>query len=202
MIKNVIFDLGNVLLSFNPQNYLRSKIDKESKVQELYNEIFLSAEWPMLDRGTITEEEAVERIVGRSQGNGELIRKCMANWHDILIPMEENIGILKDIKANGYKMFILSNFHSLAYEKVTSRYVFFQLFDGGIISYQENLLKPEKGIYSVLTERYGIKPSESIFVDDTKVNIEGAREVGFETILFDGSINLREEFIKWKILND
>ncbi len=202
MIKNVIFDLGNVLLSFDPQGYLRTKIDNESKVQELYNEIFLSEEWPMLDRGTVTEQDAIERIAQRSQGNQELIKLCMANWHDILIPMEENIRVLKDIKANGYKTFILSNFHSLAYEKVTNRYDFFKLFDGGIISYRENLLKPEKAIYNTLAERYGIKPSESIFVDDTRVNIEGAREVGFETILFDGSINLREEFIKWKILND
>lgn len=200
MIKNVIFDLGNVLLRFDPQGYLRTKVNDENKVQELYNEIFLSQEWPMLDRGTISEKDAIDQIVKRSLQNAELIRHCMANWYEILVPMEDNINVLKEIKNSGYKTFILSNFHSLAYENVTNRYDFFAAFDGGIISYREKLLKPEKEIYHTLTQRYNIAPSESIFVDDTQVNIEGARMLGFETILFNNVTSLREEFVKKGIL--
>jgi len=200
MIKNVIFDLGNVLLSFNPQDYLRTKIDDENKVQQVYREIFLSDEWPMLDRGVVTEEKAITRMIERSLENGELIKRCMNNWYEILTPMEESIAILKDVKARGYKIFILSNFHDRAYENVTKRCDFFKYFDGGIISYREKLLKPEMEMYNRLTSCYNVKPSESIFIDDAKANIEGAGKIGFKTILFTDAMNLRNELIGLGIL--
>lgn len=192
MIKNVIFDLGNVLLNFNPIEYLRKKVNDEEKVQEIFKEIFLSKEWAMLDKGLITEEEAMDRICSRSNGNDKLIRLAMDNWYEMLTPIEDMIGTLKKLKNKGYKIYYLSNFHMLAFEDVTNKNEFFQLFDGGVVSFKEKLLKPEKDIYNKLIERYKIDPKESVFIDDTEANIAGAKELGFQTIHFKNSIDLEK----------
>ncbi|WP_315118174.1 HAD family phosphatase [uncultured Clostridium sp.] len=202
MIKTIIFDLGNVLLNFKPIEYLRSKLSDEIKVQEVYKEIFLSEEWILLDKGDITEEEAVNRICNRSFNNKELIKLCMENWYELLTPIEESVKILEEVKLKGYKTLALSNFHLLAYKNVIERYDFFNYFDGGIISFKEKLLKPENEIYEKLIMTYEINPKETIFIDDTKSNIESAKKLGFKTILFDNSVNLRNELIEYKVLND
>lgn len=191
MIKNIIFDLGNVLLDFNPKQYLRNKIKDEQKVQALYEEIFLSEEWPMLDRGTITEKEAINNICKRNNGNSELIRSSMENWYDMLTPIEKNVALLKELKKEGYNIYYLSNYHMLAFENVTKRHDFFKLFDGGVVSYVEKLLKPEEEIYNKLIEKYNLKPSECIFIDDTLKNVEKAKSMGFEIIHFKDTSDLK-----------
>lgn len=191
MINNIIFDLGNVLLDFKPVEYLRTKFDDEEKIQEIFEKIFLSEEWPMLDRGVITEEEAIERICSRSNGNVELIKFVMCNWYEMFTPIEDTVIALKKLKEKGYKIYYLSNFHMLSFESVTKRYEFFKYFDGGVVSYEEKALKPEEDIYKRLVERYEIHPEESIFIDDIAVNIEGAKKLGFETIHFKSIEDLK-----------
>ncbi|MFT8316351.1 MAG: HAD family phosphatase [Clostridium sp.] len=191
MINNIIFDLGNVLLDFKPVEYLRTKFDDEEKIQEIFEEIFLSEEWPMLDRGVITEEEAIDRICSRSNGNVELIKFVMCNWYEMFTPIEDTVIALKKLKDKGYKIYYLSNFHMLSFESVTKRYEFFKYFDGGVVSYEEKALKPEEDIYKRLVERYEIHPEESIFIDDIAVNIEGAKKLGFETIHFNSIEDLK-----------
>ena len=154
MIKNIVFDLGNVLLNFKPVVYLHTKISDKIKVQEVYEEIFTSKEWLMLDRGIITEEEAVNEICNRSTENSELIKLVMHNWYQLLTPIEDTVEILKELKNKGYRLYFLSNFHLLAYEDVTKRYEFFKSFDGGILSYKEKLIKPGNDIYNKLIEKY------------------------------------------------
>lgn len=195
MINNIIFDLGNVLLNFKPLEYLYSKIPEKRKALQIYEEIFKSEEWLMLDRGLITEEEAVNAICDRNIAHSPLIKYVMYNWYQMLTPIEEVVDILKELKNEGLKIYFLSNFHLLAYEDVFKRYEFFQYFDGGILSYKEKLMKPEEDIYTILIKTYGISPKESIFIDDTKENIEGATRLGFKSILFTNSFDLRERLI-------
>lgn len=183
MFKNIIFDIGNVLLEFSPKEYLKSKI-KEDKVEEVFKEIFQSEEWDMLDRGTISEEEAIKVISNRSNGNAELIKLAFENWYDILNPIEKTIEILKNLKKAGYKVYYLSNFHLIAFEHVTSKHDFFNVFDGGVVSYEEKYIKPEVEIYNKIIDKYSLKTNESIFIDDLEANINKAKEAGIETILF------------------
>jgi putative hydrolase of the HAD superfamily len=199
VVKNIIFDLGNVLISFNPTMYLHTKISNKEKAQQVYEEVFTSKEWLMLDKGLITEEEAVNEICNRSKENSELIRLVMDNWYQLLTPIEDTVEVLKELKHKGYRLYVLSNFHLLAYENVTKRYDFFGYFDGDIISYKENLLKPEKDIYNKLIKKFNINPKESIFIDDTKENIESAAWLGFETILFINSEDLVKNLNKFQI---
>ncbi|ERK30867.1 HAD family hydrolase [Clostridium intestinale] len=200
MIKNIVFDLGNVLLDFNPLDYLKAKgIEDSVKCKEIFNEIFKSEEWLMLDRGTITEEEAIRVLCERSKGNSELIKLAMDNWYDILTPIDGTVKILEEIRNAGYNLYVLSNFHLLAYENVTKRYPFFKYFHGDIISYKENVIKPEEEIYIRLIKRYNIIPEETIFIDDTLENVEAAKVFGINGIVFKSPDNLREELKRYKI---
>ena len=198
MYKNVIFDLGNVLLDFNPRGYLKSKIS-DDKLEDVFKAIFSSEEWVMLDRGTITEKEAINNIINRNSTYKNEINLAFDNWYDLLKPIEETVEILMSLKENGYKIYYLSNFHELAFGEVTKKNKFFELFDGGVVSYAEKLIKPEEDIYKLILERYKLNPNESIFVDDMETNVEGANKVGIKTILFKGAKELKEELNNLKV---
>ena len=198
MIKNVIFDIGNVLLNFEPKVYVQSKII-ENKVEEIYDSIFKSEEWPMLDRGTISEEEAKANIINRKIENEDFINSVFENWYDILTPIEGSVEVLKKLKEKGYKVFYLSNFHLAAFEYVIKKYDFFELFDGGVVSYKENLIKPEKEIYEKVIHNYKINPSQTVFIDDMKENVEVAIKQGIKGIVLENTKNLREELEKLSI---
>lgn len=200
MIKNIIFDLGNVLLNFKPLEYLFKKIPEKQCAHQIYEEIFKSSEWLMLDRGLITESEAIARICDRNKAKSQLIRDLMDNWYQMLTPIEGVVEVLKELKRKGYRTYFLSNFHLLAFEDVTKRYDFFKSFDGGIVSYKEKLMKPENDIYNKLMTTYEINSQESIFIDDTSENIEGAAKLGFETILFTTARELREKLVGYNVL--
>lgn len=199
-MKNTIFDLGNVLITFKPIEYVNSKIHDREKSKQIYEEIFASEEWLMLDRGIITEEEAINIICNRNIGDSELIRRVMDNWYQLLSPIEGTVEILKELRYKGYKNYILSNYQLLAYEDVTKRFDFFSYFDGGVISYQERLMKPEKDIYDKLIKKYKVNPKESIFIDDTIENVKSAKMLGFEAIHFINSMDLREKLVELNVL--
>lgn len=191
MYKNIIFDLGNVLLSFTPLEYLKSKI-KEENIESVFKAVFQSEEWIMLDRGTITEKEAISNIIEKNLDYKDDINLAFENWYDILSPIEETINILEELKEKGYKLYYLSNFHQLAFEEVVKKNKFFEVFDGGVVSYAEKLIKPDEAIYKLLLERYKLNPSETIFIDDTKANVEGANKIGIKSIFLESPNALRE----------
>jgi len=195
---NVIFDIGNVLLNFKPLEYLKTKIVDHDKALEVYEQIFKSDEWVELDRGTLSEEDAINILSARYPENEHFIRMAFDNWYDLLTPMEDTVKILKDLKAANYKVYFLSNFQQLAYEVVSNRYDFFSLFDGGIVSYKEKVVKPEESIYRKL-EVYGIKPEESVFTDDTPSNVEAAVKLGFNGVIFKDANDLKEKLISYGI---
>lgn len=198
MIKNIIFDLGNVMIDFSPKEYVESKIAQE-KVEEIYKCIFQSEEWPMLDRGTINEENARRNIISRNIENEDLINAVFDNWYDILIPIENSVDILKKLKENGYKVYYLSNFHCAAFEYMDEKYDLFKLFDGGVFSFKEKLLKPEREIYDKIIQEYNLTSSETIFIDDTEVNVKAARKLGLKGIVLDDPKNLLAELQKFDI---
>ncbi len=199
MIKNTVFDIGKVLLNFKPLKYLSKKVS-ERYILKINDAIFKSPEWLMLDRGIITQSEAIDRICERNKENSELIKDVMNDWYQMLTPIEEVVDILKELKGKGNKAFYLSNFHELAFENVTSRYELFKCFDGGIVSYKVGLLKPEKEIYGKLITKYGIHPHETIFIDDTLENINAAEKLGFAAIHFTSSDNLRDSLVNYNVL--
>jgi len=195
MINCIIFDIGNVILDFNPLDYLKNLFTDSTpqEILELHRDIFESEEWLKLDRGVISQQQAVETLAIRNPKLKDKIQKAMETWVEILTPKEDVIKILKKLDSKKYKLLLLSNFHEDAYAYIIDKYEFFQLFQGGIISYKEKLLKPEEEIYLSLIKKYNISPIEAIFIDDTVVNIDGANRLGFNTIQFRNAKQLQCE---------
>jgi FMN phosphatase YigB (HAD superfamily) len=157
MIKNIVFDLGDVLLEFKPERYLERKFSDPAKCRRLYEAIFQSDLWIELDRGTVTAGEAMTAICRRCPGLKKDIELVFSDWESILIPIEGTVSILEELKRAEFQLYALSNFHLSAFEKVYRRYHFFKLFDGLVISAKIKRVKPEPEIYQYLLEKYSLK---------------------------------------------
>lgn len=191
MIKNIIFDLGNVLIEFNPHKFVEENIPPADR-DEVFQMIFERREWQELDRGTLSYDEVVKFFSIRFPQYEDLIRKFFENKIiDCLKPIEANIKYVEELKKRGYRLYILSNFHYPAYENVSKKWDFFKLFDGEVISSHANLLKPERGIYEEILQKYKLNPEETLFIDDSQPNIEAAKEFGLKTVHLDDYRELR-----------
>lgn len=124
----------------------------------------------------------------------------MSEWCDLFTPIEGTVRILGELKGRGYKTYALSNYHLKAFERCSQRHSFFKLFDGLVISAKVKCLKPGFEIYNILLHEYGINPQETIFIDDTKENVDAARGLGFNTFRFSCSHELNECLVSYGIL--
>lgn len=193
MIKNVIFDIGNTLIAFKPIDYLNQVFNYNKElVDMLYQTIFRSEEWIELDRGTITQDEAVSRLCSRSPEIKEQIVYIMENWHDMHIPMYDSVKLIKYLKNSGYGIYLLSNYHEKAFDYIYNKFDFIREVDGRIISSHVKLLKPEKEIYEALLKKYDLKPEECAFIDDFEGNITSANKLGIHGICFKDAASVYE----------
>jgi len=193
VIRNIVFDLGNVLLDFDPESYLEKLGYSADKRNKLKSEIFETEEWLQLDRGTITQSDAVEIWQRRNPDLKDEIEAVMAAWEKILTLKKDTAEILKSLAAKNYKLYILSNFHHQAFEYVSSKYGFFNYFDGRVISADVGLVKPDSEIYDHLLNKFDLKAAETIFIDDTRANIKAALDKGLRVIHFTDAESLEEE---------
>jgi len=190
-LRNIVFDLGNVLFKFDPDEIL-DNLFKDSVIKSKLKEaVFKTSIWKELDRGTLSFEEAKKIFNEKNPTIKEEIDLLLKEWKNYLHPINENIEILSKLKEKN-KLFVLSNFHDDAFNYIRERYSFFDIFDGMVVSYKEKLLKPEKEIYLLLLKRYNLNPEETFFVDDMVENIKAAEELGIKGILYTDSQSLRE----------
>ncbi|MCK5735413.1 MAG: HAD family phosphatase [Spirochaetaceae bacterium] len=180
-IKNIVFDIGNVLLTYHPHDYLMSKYNRIDS-DFLFNAIFNTKEWLELDRGTITEMEALEIFIDRNPERETILIEMMDDFYNVFTPIESSVSMLHQLKKQDYRILYLSNIHTGIYEHVIEKYSFFSLFEGGIISADVKTLKPGREIFHRLLDKYKILPEESLFIDDTEPNILMAEEMGFTVI--------------------
>ena len=185
MIKNVIFDLGNVVLKLKWENVLNRYSNNKADIDILKTVIFDSEEWKELDNGTIEKNDAIDIMLSKLPENlHEACRNIMANWRDGLVINNEIISFIENIRSQGYKTYILSNAPHEIPEYLTQKDLN-KYFDGQIISAQEKVSKPEKRIYKILLDRYSLNPEESLFLDDRKENIEAAISCNINGFVFD-----------------
>lgn len=202
MIKNVIFDLGRVLINFDPETYLK-ELGLNSEDRKIYlNDIFKGSEWLDLDRGVIDEEQAIETIVAKGRIKENEVRKVLDERIHFFTELSLNSPLVKKIKDKGYKLYILSNFPKIPFEILFKKYEFFRNFDGGVVSYEEgvNVIKPDSRIYDILLSKYNLLPEETVFIDDTLVNIEKAEEYGITGIHLPDHRELKEKLMEKGLL--
>ena len=200
MIKNIIFDLGNVLLKFKPEEFLLQFLSDKEYIKQFVTKITRSKLWLDLDRGYESLENAEIIFLSKYPEEKELISLFFNHWMEMLTPIEENINILLDLSESGYKTYILSNYIKEAFKFVKDKFDFFTLFDGQIISGEEKVIKPEKAIYESLLRRYQLIPEESLFIDDILFFLKPAKKLGISTIWNRPHTDLRKELKKFNVV--
>mgnify|MGYP000187958732 CR=1 FL=1 len=194
-IKNIVFDIGQVLLTFNPEQYLRERFNLSTgQIKEIAKETFRSKVWLDLDRGKISKNEAAEVFAEELPEYSQVLIEGVLNWEEILNPIEPNVELLRDFYNNdAYEVYALSNFNDESYQVAKQKFSFLGLFAGEIISGQVGYIKPEPEIYQLLLERFGLKPSETLFIDDSKENLVTAEELGIKTVHYRSPEQLQRE---------
>ena len=197
MIKNVVLDIGNVLVSFYPDVYISQFITKKGEI-DYYNHIcFRSEEWKCGDYGTKNRGEIIDAICAKYPNDAENVRTIMENCDDMLRVSKKNTELVKRLKAAGVGVYYLSNTNDHAFEYMTSAYEIFSCMDGGIASYLDGVVKPRREIFELFLSRYGKRAEECVFVDDTPINVDAAVTVGFNGIVLKNIEDLEEELCKF-----
>lgn len=197
MVKNIVFDFGGVVLTWNPKIILKNFTSRESDIELLTNIIYKSKEWQMLDNGTITREDATKILEEKLPKR--LKRTCkniIYHFQEYQILNDDICKLIIQLKENEYNVYALSNTHISVYEDMKNRYIG-KYFDGYIISALEKLMKPNKEIYLRLFEKFNLKPNECFFIDDREENIAMGENLGML-----GHILNREEYGITKLLQD
>lgn len=179
MIKNIIFDMGGVLIDYNPEKTLFALFDKET-AELLLREIFRNSIWNDKDRGIIFPDEIIEQKKSLIPAEHiEKVTKMVNNFYPYMPPFEKMYDLIKQLKENGYGIYLLSNASSDFHER-REGIPALSMFDGVVISADYKLLKPEKEIYLTLFEKFSLNPDECYFIDDVQKNIDGAKAAGMD----------------------
>jgi putative hydrolase of the HAD superfamily len=196
MIKNIIFDLGNVLISFKPSEYFEKNNYPENIKETILKDIFGSNEWQMLDSGKITTPEAIDAISKKSSLSIKEIAHIFNLRTDLMYPLDSNIKILPELKKHGFRLYYLSNFPIDIFDEVRAGYYFFKYFNGGLISAEAKSSKPDDVIFKILLEKYSLNASECLFIDDIEINVRTAQSLGMTGITTYGSLEISNDVEK------
>lgn len=185
MIKNLIFDFGNVLVNVDSHSVLKRYFKDDGEAEKRFRAILGSPEFvEACDRGLLSFDELIQEAQAENPHFAGAFRFFHENYPDEVTGEIEGMrNLLAGLKTKGFKLYGLSNWSGEVYE-VMRRYEIFKLLDGQVISCEEHLVKPEREIYLHLCGRYELTPSECLFTDDKPENVEGAKAAGMNAVLF------------------
>lgn len=196
MIKTIIFDIGNVLVDFAWEPFYKSFGFKEEIFERLANATVRSDVWNELDRGEWSMEKIIDAFIANDPGIEEEIRRVFQDTGNILVKREYAIPWIHHLRKLGYQVLYLSNMGEDTHIKCKEALAFMEHMDGGVLSYEFKIVKPDVRIYQALIEKYNVIPEESVFVDDTLKNVIAARELGFCAIHATSHAEVLGEFEK------
>lgn len=184
MIRNIVFDMGGVLIRFDRQLFIRRLGVAPEDETLLMNEVFRSVEWAQMDRGSIAEEKAAEQICRRlPERLHDAAWKLVGMWDRPILEIPGMYELVEELKENGYGIYLLSN-ASVRQHEYWPRVPASRFFDGTMISADEKVVKPQPEIYRLLLERFALKAEECFFIDDVNANVEGAVYCGLSGAVF------------------
>lgn len=185
MIKNIVFDVGQVLMAYDPEGFLRNLGFNEETVQVLMKAIFDSYLWVQSDRGDMPTEELWEGFRKQAPGYEKEVQQVYDNLGDVVELMPYAESWVKELKEKGYHLYILSNYADHTYQLSSHKMKFLPYMDGTLFSYAYQMAKPDRKIYEKLCDMYQLNPEETVFFDDREENIEAAQVYGIHGILFE-----------------
>ena len=185
MIKNIVFDMGRVLIDWDPEVIVaREKLNAEDS-RLLLREVFQCAEWAAMDHGWMSADEGCGRICRRlPERLHENARHCVYDWWKApLDPIDGMAELVREVKALGYGVYLLSNATSTLHQYF-HRIPGSECFDGLIVSADVKMLKPQHEIYEELYRQFSLDPKECFFIDDSILNVDGAWLSGMQATVF------------------
>ncbi|HUC82248.1 MAG TPA: HAD family phosphatase [Flavisolibacter sp.] len=192
-INTIIFDLGGVLVDWNPAYVFDKLITDETKRKQFFAEI-CTPEWNEEQDAGRSLKEATQMLVDQHPEWQEYIEAYYGRWEEMLGgPIDETVEIFRELKQSGrYKFYALTNWSAELFPIALQKYDFLHWFDGRLVSGEEKMRKPFPEFYQLLLDRFSIKKEEAIFIDDNLRNAEAAQQFGIETIRFTTPADLRE----------
>lgn len=202
MIKNIVFDLGGVLIDFKPERYLEHIGFSEEDINLFTKIIFYGKEWNEYNSSKLNVKQTEENLIKNYPQYSDKIKKIFDNidYKYILFEMKDTSNYLKELKDKGYNIYILSDLSIDSYN-YNKQFNFFDYVIGGVYSFEIGTTKPNKNNYKVLLEKYNLIPEETIFIDDRLNNIEVANNFGIYGIQFLTLDSIKEEIKSLEKIN-
>ncbi len=203
MIRNILFDMGSVLVDFNPKRFTETAGLSEADALLIREELFHSVEWAQLDRGTLTDAQILEIMRPRfPERLWPTLEWMVCRWDEPPVMIPGMYELVEALSRRGYGLYLLSN-AALRHDEYWPRYPVSRFFgDRLLISAHEKITKPDPRFYRLALERFGLDPAECLFIDDVPVNAEGAVYCGIDAILFRGAERLRRELAEKGVCTD
>lgn len=187
MIKNIVLDMGNVLLDFNPGAVMDMFCSSDEEKEIINRELFNGPEWELGDKGEIKDRDRFDLVKARvPEKYHKALRDCADRWEVCMDPLPGAKEFCEYVKNSGYKIFVLSNASDLFYSYFP-KFLPLDFFDGVFVSSDYLMLKPDVKIYETFLEKYGLIAGECLFIDDREGNCEGACKAGLNAFCFKGS---------------
>ena len=200
-IDAIIFDLGGVLIDWNP-SYVFDKMFEDEEQKKHFFENICTSDWNEKQDAGRSLKEATEELVTKHPEWKAYIEAYYGRWEEMLGgPIHGTVEILKQLKEQEkYKLYALTNWSAELFPIALERYDFLHWFDGRVVSGEEKMRKPFPEFYQLLLDRFGLNVEETLFIDDNTRNAKAAEAMGFKTIIFKSPFQLKEELAKLGIL--
>ncbi|AMQ91119.1 HAD family hydrolase [Aggregatibacter actinomycetemcomitans] len=194
-MSTVVFDLGGVLVDWNPRHLYRKIFSNDAEMERFLAEV-CNSEWnARQDAGRSWSEGVAEAVKQHPQYEAE-IRAYHERWTETLNgAIDDTVALLEPLKRSGVRLLALTNWSNETFHFAEERFPFLTEFEGILVSGYERLAKPDPRIFNLLIERYHLNPQHTVFIDDNLRNVEGARNVGLHTLQFTHAQKLKQDLI-------
>jgi putative hydrolase of the HAD superfamily len=192
-VRNVVMDLGGVMLEWNP-DHLLTRFEPDPVLRGQLRASIFGHDWQLFDRGRVTEAELLVRLVRCTGQTRELLVEIVEAVRESLREKPETVTLVRALQQRGFDIYCLSNMPGPIYEHLRRRHAFWDVFRGIVVSGEIQLMKPEPEIYRHLLERFGLQPAESVFIDDLQANVDAAKGVGLHAIRFQNASQCQQDF--------
>ena len=196
LIDTIVFDLGAVLIDWNPRYLFRKLISDEKAMEKFLSEV-CNHDWNIQQDAGRPFAEAVVELTAKFPEHKELIRAYHQRWPEMLAgSIDGTVDILQTLHSHcDYRLLALTNWSAETFPVAKTKFSFLELFDGIVVSGAEKLIKPDPRLYTVLQDRYHVNPSRSVFIDDSEKNVNAAKNLGYHSILFTNPSDLRRDLV-------
>jgi 2-haloacid dehalogenase len=201
-VETVVFDLGGVLIDWDPRHLYRKIFVSEEEVDDFLSTV-ATLEWHNeQDRGR-TLEEATALLISQHPEYGPEIEAYYGRWDEMFgDPIEGSLRVLQDLREQGHPLYAITNWPAETFPRARERWDFLGWFDDIVVSGEERATKPDREIYDVLVKRTGLDPATTVFIDDREPNVRAAGDLGFITVKFEDAAQLRKDLVRLGVLPD